>query len=106
MGTSIRTEETWHRDPVILAWGHVLQGVRDSRDGHNVVMHKFAHKSDKINAAMDGLSSRINNEQEHHKLYVHGDQLLKRSIKIANRCNPSSSSDSAEANDKRTYWSP
>jgi Mlc titration factor MtfA (ptsG expression regulator) len=33
----------------------VLQGARDGRDGHNVVMHEFAHKLDEENAAMDGL---------------------------------------------------
>ncbi|WP_293749110.1 M90 family metallopeptidase [uncultured Paraglaciecola sp.] len=54
-GTSTRAGESWHRGPVILAWNHVLQGARDSRDGHNVVMHEFAHKLDEENAAMDGL---------------------------------------------------
>jgi len=53
--TSIRAGESWQRGPVILAWDHVLQGARDSRDGHNVVMHEFAHKLDEENAAMDGL---------------------------------------------------
>jgi Mlc titration factor MtfA (ptsG expression regulator) len=52
---STRAGESWHRGPVILAWDHVLQGARDSRDGHNVVMHEFAHKLDEENAAMDGL---------------------------------------------------
>lgn len=53
--TSTRAGESWQRGPVILAWDHVLQGARDSRDGHNVVMHEFAHKLDEENAAMDGL---------------------------------------------------
>lgn len=53
--TSTRAGESWHRGPVILAWNHVLQGARDSRDGHNVVMHEFAHKLDEENASMDGL---------------------------------------------------
>ena len=53
--TSTRAGESWHRGPVVLAWDHVLQGARDSRDGHNVVMHEFAHKLDEENAAMDGL---------------------------------------------------
>lgn len=54
-GTSNRAGESWQQGPVILAWDHVLQGARDSRDGHNVVMHEFAHKLDEENAAMDGL---------------------------------------------------
>ncbi|MDP5133083.1 MAG: zinc-dependent peptidase [Paraglaciecola sp.] len=53
--SSIRAGESWHRGPVILAWDHVLQGARDRRDGHNVVMHEFAHKLDEENASMDGL---------------------------------------------------
>jgi len=53
--TSNRAGESWHRGPVILAWDHVIQGGRDSRDGHNVVMHEFAHKLDEENAAMNGL---------------------------------------------------
>lgn len=53
--TSARAGESWRRGPIVLAWDHVLQGARDSRDGHNVVMHEFAHKLDEENAAMDGL---------------------------------------------------
>ncbi|WP_133471284.1 zinc-dependent peptidase [Paraglaciecola marina] len=53
--TSTRAGESWHRGPIVLAWSHVIQGARDSRDGRNVVMHEFAHKLDEENAAMDGL---------------------------------------------------
>ncbi|MEP0354601.1 M90 family metallopeptidase [Paraglaciecola sp.] len=53
--TSTRAGESWHKGPIILAWSHVIQGARDSRDGRNVVMHEFAHKLDEENAAMDGL---------------------------------------------------
>jgi Mlc titration factor MtfA (ptsG expression regulator) len=53
-GTSTQAGESWHRGQIILTWDHVLQGARDSRDGHNVVMHEFAHKLDEENAAMDG----------------------------------------------------
>ncbi len=50
-----RAGESWHRGPVILAWNEVLQGARNSGDGHNVVMHEFAHKLDEENTYMDGL---------------------------------------------------
>lgn len=53
--TSTRAGESWHKGPIVLAWSHVLQGARDSRDGRNVVMHEFAHKLDEENSAMDGL---------------------------------------------------
>ncbi|MEE2729573.1 MAG: M90 family metallopeptidase [Pseudomonadota bacterium] len=52
---SVRTGESWHRGPVVLAWDQVLQGARNDRDGHNVVMHEFAHKLDEENWQMDGL---------------------------------------------------
>ncbi len=50
-----RAGESWHRGPVIVAWDQVIQGARDGRDGHNVVMHEFAHKLDEQNHYMDGL---------------------------------------------------
>jgi Mlc titration factor MtfA (ptsG expression regulator) len=40
---------------VVLAWDHLLQGARDTRNEHNVVMHEFAHKLVEENVAMDGL---------------------------------------------------
>lgn len=52
---SVRAGESWHRGPVVLAWSQVLQGASNTRDGHNVVLHEFAHKLDEQNNAMDGL---------------------------------------------------
>lgn len=81
-----RAGESWHRGPVILAWNHVLQGGRDSRDGHNVVMHEFAHKLDEENYVMDGLpilqdgtryrswAEVLSREFEH--LRQHGDDVI------------------------------
>ena len=45
--------ESWARGPVILAWDHALQGGLDAKDGHNVVIHEFAHQ-------LDGLSGHTN----------------------------------------------
>lgn len=50
-----RAGESWHRGPVIVAWDQVVRGATSSRDGHNVVMHEFAHKLDEENHHMDGL---------------------------------------------------
>ena len=60
---SVRTGESWHRGPIVLAWDQVLQGARDERDGHNVVMHEFAHKLDEENWSMDGLPVLAHPEQ-------------------------------------------
>jgi Mlc titration factor MtfA (ptsG expression regulator) len=54
-GQSARLGESWHRGPVILSWADVLRGVDNPEDGHNVVIHEFAHKLDEENVSMDGL---------------------------------------------------
>ncbi len=40
--------ESWARGPVILSWDHALQGGLDAEDGHNVVLHEFAHQLDSL----------------------------------------------------------
>ena len=52
---SVRAGESWHRGPVILSWADVVRGVGHGGDGHNVVIHEFAHKLDEENDTMDGL---------------------------------------------------
>jgi len=54
-GISARLGESWHRGPVILSWADVLRGLGNPKDGHNVVIHEFAHKLDEENVSMDGL---------------------------------------------------
>jgi hypothetical protein len=41
-----RLGESWARDAVVLAWDSVLSGAADIHDGHNVVLHEFAHQLD------------------------------------------------------------
>ncbi|MDA1372745.1 MAG: zinc-dependent peptidase [Proteobacteria bacterium] len=38
--------ESWSEGKVILAWDNVEEGVMNLRDGHNVVLHEFAHQLD------------------------------------------------------------
>lgn len=54
-GLSVRLGESWRRGPVILSWADVLRGIDNPGDGHNVVIHEFAHKLDEQNGPMDGL---------------------------------------------------
>ena len=49
-----RLGESWARDIVVLAWDSVLSGAADIHDGHNVVLHEFAHQLDQENGAGDG----------------------------------------------------
>ena len=50
----VRTGESWSRGPVILSWQHSDQGARNHRDGHNVVIHEFAHQLDDLSGHTDG----------------------------------------------------
>jgi len=52
---SARAGESWERGPVVLSWADVVRGTMNQLDGHNVVLHEFAHKLDEENAIMDGL---------------------------------------------------
>ena len=47
--------ESWARGPVILSWDHALQGGLDPEDGHNVVIHEFAHQLDGLSGHTDGI---------------------------------------------------
>jgi Mlc titration factor MtfA (ptsG expression regulator) len=38
--------ESWKRGALILSWDHVLANAVDVHDGHNVVLHEFAHQLD------------------------------------------------------------
>ncbi|HEX7478871.1 MAG TPA: M90 family metallopeptidase [Polyangiales bacterium] len=50
-----RLGESWARDIVVLAWDSVLSGAADIHDGHNVVLHEFAHQLDQESGAGDGV---------------------------------------------------
>src|SRR6056297_907485 len=54
VGKQARLGESWHRGPLVLAWDAVLHGTRDIKDGHNVVLHEFAHKLDDADGRVDG----------------------------------------------------
>ncbi len=51
-GHSVLTGEAWLRGPVILGWHDVASA--GEIDGHNVVIHEFAHKLDMLNGAANG----------------------------------------------------
>jgi len=49
-----RLGESWVRGVVVLAWDSVLAGAADIHDGHNVVLHEFAHQLDQESGAGNG----------------------------------------------------
>jgi Mlc titration factor MtfA (ptsG expression regulator) len=53
-GMQGRLGEAWQDGVVILSWDDVRTGAADIRDGHNVVLHEFAHQLDQEDGAADG----------------------------------------------------
>jgi len=52
---SHRAGESWVRGPIVLSWGDTIRGSLNNKDGHNVVLHEFAHKLDELSGDMNGL---------------------------------------------------
>jgi hypothetical protein len=53
-GDEARLGESWTRGAVVLAWDSVLRGAADVGDGHNVVLHEFAHQLDQETGEANG----------------------------------------------------
>jgi Mlc titration factor MtfA (ptsG expression regulator) len=49
-----RLGESWTRGVVVLSWDSVQDGVEHPEDGHDVVLHEFAHKLDMLDGTVDG----------------------------------------------------
>lgn len=47
--------ESWAHGPVILSWDDALHGGLDAEDGHNVVIHEFAHQLDALSGHTNGI---------------------------------------------------
>jgi Mlc titration factor MtfA (ptsG expression regulator) len=53
-GPSVRAGESWRWGTLVLSWDDVRRGAHDPDDGHNVVVHEFAHALDWEDGAGDG----------------------------------------------------
>lgn len=53
-GDQVRLGEAWNAETVVLSWDDVRHGAADNRDGHNVVLHEFAHQLDMEDRAANG----------------------------------------------------
>lgn len=47
--------QSWNRGPVVLSWDHARKGGLDPDDGHNVVIHEFAHQLDSLTGHTNGI---------------------------------------------------
>lgn len=50
-----RLGESWTKDQVILSWQQVQSDTQNWRDGHNVVLHEFAHQLDQEDGKAEGV---------------------------------------------------
>ena len=46
--------ESWEQGQILLSWDDVLAGAADPADGHNVVIHEFAHQLDQEKGYANG----------------------------------------------------
>ena len=53
-GEEGRLGEAWGQGVVVLSWDDVRTGASDIKDGHNVVLHEFAHQLDQEDGVADG----------------------------------------------------
>jgi len=53
-GEQARLGEAWQSGVVVLSWDDVVKGAADIHDGHNVVLHEFAHQLDQEDGTADG----------------------------------------------------
>lgn len=58
-----RLGEAWRNGPVLLSWQDVVRQCRDEPDGHNVILHEFAHLLDMADADADGIPPLDTEEQ-------------------------------------------
>ena len=50
-----RLGESWTNDQLVLSWEQVKQDTYNWRDGHNVVLHEFAHQLDQEDGKAEGV---------------------------------------------------
>ncbi len=48
------TGESWQQGQLLMSWDDVLAGAADPDDGHNVVIHEFAHQLDQERGRANG----------------------------------------------------
>jgi Mlc titration factor MtfA (ptsG expression regulator) len=75
-----RLGEAWYRGPVVLAWDTVLANSEGLSNGHNVVLHEFAHQLDYLDGSSDGtplLSSREEYRRWHEVMSAEFERLVR-----------------------------
>lgn len=50
-----RLGESWTTDQVVLSWEQIQQDTRNWQDGHNLIIHEFAHQLDQEDGKAEGV---------------------------------------------------
>ena len=67
----IHLGESWNNGTLVLSWCDVTRTSHDVRDGHNLVLHEFAHQLDQEDGVGDGIPIL-----EQQSKYFHWAQVL------------------------------
>ena len=51
----VRLGESWSRDRVVLSWSQIQYDTQHWQDGHNVILHEFAHQLDSESGIANGV---------------------------------------------------
>lgn len=51
----VRLGESWTRDQLVLSWEQVQYDMAHWQDGHNVILHEFAHQLDQEDGRAEGV---------------------------------------------------
>jgi len=54
-GTDVRGGESWPNGAVVVTWDSARRATGDLDDGHNIVLHEFAHQLDQEDGHADGV---------------------------------------------------
>ncbi len=83
----IRSGETWVRGPIVLSWPHSDHGAANAADGHNVVLHEFAHQIDQLSGAADGapLMNKGQSFDDWSRVFLDAFETHQRNVELGRR---------------------
>ena len=55
--------QSWENGCVVLSWDNTRTGAANAKDGHNLVLHEFAHQLDQADGLADGAPALGSREQ-------------------------------------------
>lgn len=51
----VRLGESWYKDRIVLSWEQIEYDIKNWQDGHNVILHEFAHQLDGEDRSVNGV---------------------------------------------------